>query len=401
LDLKKGLNDWLVAIQYLFVAAGATILVPILTGIPVSICLFAAGVGTLLFHLITKGKVPVLLSSSFAFIAPIAVVSEQYGIQYAFGGMVVAGLVYLVFAALIYFVGLDFVKKIFPTTVTATMVILIGIILAPVAIQNASQNWILAFITLAVGTLIKVFWKKSFINSFTIIIAIAIGYVISLFFGLVDFTNVQEASVVGLPAFSLPKFSLSTILIIAPIAIVTFLEHFADVSAVSKVVEKDFLTDPGVHRTLIGDGLATSVAGMIGGCPNTTYSENIGALEITGVKKPRVLQFTAVLLILLSFFPKLTMIIHSIPAPVIGGISILLFGLISSNGIKNLVQEGVDLKDFSNSFIIATMLVIGTGGTILNIGGIEFSSLAAAALVGVILNLIFNWKNIIDRKKVT
>lgn len=399
MDLQRTSKDLLMALQYLFVAAGATILVPILTGIPVSVCLFSAGVGTLIFHWITKGKIPVLLSSSFAFIAPIAVVSQMYGLQYAFGGIVIAGLVYLIFSLIIKLVGLEIIQKIFPTTITSTMVILIGIILAPVAIGNASQNWILALITLAVGVTIKIIWDKNFIGSLTIILAIAIGYVISLFTGLVDLSGVSSASFIGLPEFSLPLFNMTAISIIAPISIVTFLEHFADISAVSKVVEKDFLKDPGVDRTLVGDGIATSIAGLIGGCPNTTYSENIGALEITGVKKPIILRFTAIFLILLSFFPKFTMMIHSIPAPVIGGISILLFGLISSNGVKGLVQDSVDLRNFKNSFIIATMLVIGAGGTIIGIGNVQFSSLAVAALVGIILNLAFNWKKIIDKEK--
>jgi uracil permease len=395
LNTKQILKDMLVAIQYLFVAAGATILVPILTGIPVSVCLFSAGVGTLLFHFITKKEIPVLLSSSFAFIAPIIAVSEVYGINYAFGGIVVAGLIYLVFSVIIYFVGLSFIKKLFPTTVTATMVILIGIILAPVAISSASQNWIIAFITLAVGAFIKIVWEKNFFGTLSVIIAIMVGYIISIPFGYVDLSIVSQASFIGFPEFSLPAFNLSAISIIAPIAIVTFLEHFADISAVSKVVEKDFLKDPGVHKTLIGDGLATSIAGLIGGCPNTTYSENIGALEITGVKRAVILRYTAIALIVISFFPKIAFSIHSVPPPVVGGISILLFGLISSNGIKNLIQEEIDLKNFKNTFVIASMLVIGTGGTLINIGGVEFSSLAIAALIGVILNFSFNWKDII------
>lgn len=394
-NIQQRVKDYIVAIQYLFVAAGATILVPILTGIPVSVCLFSAGVGTLFFHWITKSKIPVLLSSSFAFIAPIAAVSELFGIEYAFGGMVVAGLVYLLFAGIIQLVGLHFIQKIFPTTVTATMVILIGMILAPVAVQSASQNWPLALITLAIGAFIKVAWENRFLGSLSVILAIIVGYIIAAPMGFVDITTVKEASIIGFPEFSLPSFNLTAISIIAPVAIVTFLEHFADVSAVGKVVEKNFLQDPGVHKTLIGDGVATSIAGMIGGCPNTTYSENIGALEITGVKRPVILRYTAILLVLLAFFPKLTYLIHSVPAPVVGGISILLFGLISSNGIKSLVQENINLKNFRNTFVVASMLVIGAGGTVIDIGGIEFSSLAVAAVVGVILNFAFNWREIL------
>jgi uracil permease len=399
LDVKQNLKDILVAIQYLFVAAGATILVPILTGIPVSVCLFTAGIGTLLFHFVTGKGIPVLLSSSFAFIAPIVAVSEMFGIEYAFGGIMVAGLVYLIFSGLIYLVGLDFIKRLFPTTITATMVILIGMILAPVAVQNASQNWPIALATLFVGALIKIVWEKNFFGALSVILAIAFGYIVSSFFGFVDLTNVQQASFVGLPEFTLPKFNLTAISIIAPVAIVTFLEHFADVAAVSKVVEKDFLKDPGVHRTLIGDGLATAFAGLVGGCPNTTYSENIGALEITGVKRAIILRYTAIALIIVSFLPKLAFLIHSVPAPVIGGISILLFGLISSNGIKSLVQEETDFKDFKNMFIVAVMLIIGAGGTVIDIAGVQFSSLAVSALIGVMMNVAFNWKFVFNKGK--
>jgi len=399
LDVKQNLKDILVAIQYLFVAAGATILVPILTGIPVSVCLFTAGIGTLLFHFVTGKGIPVLLSSSFAFIAPIVAVSEMFGIEYAFGGIMVAGLVYLIFSGLIYLVGLDFIKRLFPTTITATMVILIGMILAPVAVQNASQNWPIALATLFVGALIKIVWEKNFFGALSVILAIAFGYIVSSFFGFVDLTNVQQASFVGLPEFTLPKFNLTAISIIAPVAIVTFLEHFADVAAVSKVVEKDFLKDPGVHRTLIGDGLATAFAGLVGGCPNTTYSENIGALEITGVKRAIILRYTAIALIIVSFLPKLAFLIHSVPAPVIGGISILLFGLISSNGIKSLVQEDTDFKDFKNMFIVAVMLIIGVGGTVIDIAGVQFSSLAVSALIGVMMNVAFNWKFVFNKGK--
>jgi len=389
---KQKMQDIIVGIQYLFVAAGATILVPLLTGIPVSVCVVTAGIGTLIFHFITGKGVPVLLSSSFAFIAPIVAVKELYGLPFAYGGVIVAGLLYLLFAALIYFVGLEFIKKLFPTPVTATMVILIGLILAPVAISSASQNWIIALITLAAGAAIKVVWDNKFIGSLAIIGAMAVGYLVSIAAGIVDVSAVQAAALVGVPEFQLPQFNANAIMIIAPIAIVTFLEHFADISAVSKVVEKDFLKDPGVHKTLIGDGIATAIAGCLGGCPNTTYSENIGALEITGVKRASVLRITAIALIVVGFLPKIAYLIHSIPAPVVGGISILLFGLISANGVKNLVQEQIDLKDHKNLFIIASMLIVGAGGSVIEIGSVTFSSLALAALVGIVMNVAFNWK---------
>lgn len=386
-------KDLLMGLQYLFVASGATILVPILTGIPVSACLFSAGVGTLIFHFVTKRKVPILLSSSFAFIAPIIAVSESFGQSYAFGAIFLAGLAYLLFALIIYFVGIERVLKLFPTTVTATMVILIGLILAPVAINGASSNWLIALTTLAIGIFVKVFWEKRLLGSLSVILAIIGGTVVAAIGGLVDFST--QVAFVSLPDFTLPQFSWGAISIIVPISIVTFLEHFADVSAVSKVVDQDFLEDPGVHRTLMGDGIATALAGLIGGCPNTTYSENIGALEMTGVKKSVTLRITAVLLIVLAFFPGLAMMIHSIPGAVVGGISILLFGMIASNGVRSLSK--VDFSDFKNMIIVSAMLIIGVGGTVIDIFGVQFSSLAVAALMGVILNLAFNFKSIFNR----
>lgn len=393
---KFDLADLFMGIQYLFVAAGATILVPILTGIPASVAFFTAGVGTLIFHFVTKGKVPVLLSSSFAFIAPIIAVSEMYGYPYAFGGIVFAGLVYLLLSLVIKLVGIEKVLLLFPTSVTSTMVILIGLILAPIAISNASTNWFLALITLAVGVTVKSIHEKNIFGSFSILFAILVGTAIGILTGQYDFSAVANAKVVGLPAFTLPQFSVAAISIIAPIAIVTFLEHFADVSAVSKVVEEDFLEDPGVHRTLLGDGLATSVAGLVGGIPNTTYSENVGALEMTGAKKPVTLRITALLLILLSFFPVLAYAIHSIPAAVIGGISILLFGMIAGSGVKSLVSEKVDMHDYRNMMIVSSMLVVGVGGAVIEIGNLQVSSLALAAILGIVLNLFFRRKEIFN-----
>lgn len=386
-------KDFLMGLQYLFVASGATILVPILTGIPVSACLFSAGVGTLIFHFVTKKKVPILLSSSFAFIAPIIAVSESFGPAYAFGAIFLAGLVYLLFALVIYLVGIEKVIKLFPTTVTATMVVLIGLILAPVAIDGASTNWLIALITFAIGVFVKVFWEKQLLGSLSVILAIIGGTIVAAIGGFVDFST--QVAFVSLPDFTTPQFSWGAISIIVPVAIVTFLEHFADVSAVSKVVDQDFLEDPGVHRTLMGDGIATAIAGLIGGCPNTTYSENIGALEMTGVKKPVTLRITAVLLIVLAFFPGLAMIIHSIPGAVVGGISILLFGMIASNGVRSLSK--VDFSDFKNMIIVASMLIVGVGGTVVDVFGVQFSSLAVAALLGVTLNLTFNFKTILSK----
>lgn len=393
------LSDIVIGLQYLFVAAGATILVPLLTGIPVSIVLFTAGVGTLIFHAITGGKVPVLLSSSFAFIPALLSVSEGWGNEYAYGGVVAAGVIYAIISGLLYMVGIERIKLFFPTTVTSTMVILIGIILAPVAISNASQGWSIAILTFAVGAFIRFYFSKNLIGSLSVLIAIATGYIASVLLGVVDIGVLTVDKVVSLPAFTIPKFSLPAILLIAPIAVVTFLEHFADVSAVSKVVEKDFLKDPGVHKTLLGDGVATSIAGLLGSCPNTTYSENIGALEMTGVKKPVTLQIAAISFIIVSFIPFLTNFLETIPAPVVGGISILLFGFISVSGLKGLIKEKADLDNFGNMVVVASMLIIGIGtnSNSIEIAGLQFSGLALAALTGIILNFIFNAVDIIRK----
>lgn len=389
-------TDLLMGIQYLFVAAGATILVPILTGIPTSIVFFSAGVGTLLFHFMTKGKVPVLLSSSFAFIAPIVAVSESYGYPEVFGGVISAGIVYLILALIIYFVGIERVLRLFPTVITSTMVILIGLILAPTAVESASANWLIAFITLAIGVAVKTIFEKNIVGAFSVITAMIVGTVIAIPFGLVDISSIAEANLIGLPDFTAPVFSVGAITIIAPIAIVTFLEHFADISAVSKVTKENYLEDPGVHKTLLGDGLATAFAGLVGSVPNTTYSENVGALEMTGVKKPVTLRITALLLIIISFFPALAFAINAIPEAVIGGISILLFGMIAGSGIKSLVSEKVNMEDYQNMIIVSSMLIIGVGGAIIEIAGVEVSSLALAAIVGIILNLFFKRKEIFN-----
>lgn len=393
------LSDIVIGLQYLFVAAGATILVPLLTGIPVSVVLLTSGIGTLIFHVITKGKVPVLLSSSFAFIPALLSVSEGWGNAYAYGGVVFAGIVYAILAGVLYLIGIERVKLFFPTTVTSTMVILIGIILAPVAISNASQGWTIAIITFAIGAFIRFYFKQNLLGSLSVLIAIVGGYIVSSFVGIVEFSSLGVNQIVGLPDISLPKFNIPAIIVIAPVAIVTFLEHFADVSAVSKVVEKDFLKDPGVHKTLLGDGIATSVAGLLGSCPNTTYSENIGALEMTGVKKPITLQIAAIIFIIASFVPFLTNFLETIPAPVVGGISILLFGFISVSGIKGLIKEKVDLDNFGNMVVVASMLVvgIGTNNNNIEIMGLQFSGLALSAITGIVLNFLFNMRNILQK----
>jgi uracil permease len=397
-------------IQHTFVMFGATVLVPIITGLDVGVTLFAAGIGTLLFHLVTGWKVPVFLGSSFAFIPGIIAVGASEGLPYALGGIAVAGLLYVVVSIIFRFVSYDGLHKILPPHVTGPMIILIGLILAPVAIQNARGDfsapiveaigvngaWGIALFTFAVGIFVKIALPKfglKFMSNLPVLIALIAGYILSIIIGVVDFTSVGEASWVGIPKFTAPKFSLSAISLILPIAIVTMVEHFGDVLAIGNVVGKDFIKDPGVHRTLIGDGIATTVSALIGGPANTTYSENTGAVALTGVFNPVVMRIAAVFAILLSLVPKFTALIATIPGPVIGGISILLFGMISSIGIKNMVDAKVNLSNPKVLIISAAMLVLGLGGASFVLGNLNLSGLGLAAIFGIVLNLILRPKD--------
>jgi len=397
-------------IQHTFVMFGATVLVPIITGLDVGVTLFAAGIGTLLFHLVTGWKVPVFLGSSFAFIPGIIAVGASEGLPYALGGIAVAGLLYVIVSFIFRFVSYDGLHKILPPHVTGPMIILIGLILAPVAIQNARGDfsapiveaigvngaWGIALFTFAVGIFVKIALPKfglKFMSNLPVLIALIAGYILSIIIGVVDFTSVGEASWVGIPKFTAPKFSLSAISLILPIAIVTMVEHFGDVLAIGNVVGKDFIKDPGVHRTLIGDGIATTISALIGGPANTTYSENTGAVALTGVYNPVVMRIAAVFAILLSLVPKFTALIATIPGPVIGGISILLFGMISSIGIKNMVDAKVNLSNPKVLIISAAMLVLGLGGASFVLGNLNLSGLGLAAIFGIVLNLILRPKD--------
>lgn len=396
-------------LQHTFVMFGATVLVPIITGLDVGVTLFAAGVGTWLFHLVTQFKVPVFLGSSFAFIPGIAAVGASQGLPYALGGIVVAGLLYVVVAIIFKFISYDNLHKILPPHVTGPMIILIGLILAPVAISNANGTyspgivenigvngaWLIALFTFAVGIFVKIGFPKfgwKFLSNLPVLFALIAGYIFALILGQVDFTSVQNAAWFGLPAFSLPKFSVEAITIMLPIAIVTMVEHFGDVLAIGNVVRRDFIKDPGIHRTLIGDGLATTFSAFIGGPANTTYSENTGAVALTGVYNPWVMRIAACFAILLGMIPKFTALIGTIPGPVIGGISILLFGMISSIGIKNMVDAKVNLSNPKLLIITAAMLVLGLGGAAFKFGNINLSGLGLAAIFGIVLNLILRPK---------
>ncbi len=411
----KDLNgkNLVLGFQHMFVMFGATVLVPLITGLDVGVTLFAAGIGTLLFHVLTKFEVPVFLGSSFAFIPGIIAVATAEGgsLPEALGGIVIAGLLYIVVAFIFKFINARILHKILPPFVTGPIIILIGLILAPVAINNANGTyaagiveqigvngcWLVALFTFAVAVFVKVFFEKTgakLLSMLPVLIALIAGYVFAIILGIVDFSAVKEAAWFGLPKFSLPVFSTRSISIIVPIAIVTIVEHFGDILAIGNVVGKDFIEKPGIHRTLMGDGLATSLSALIGGPANTTYSENTGAVALTGVFNPVIMRIAAVCAIILSFVPKFTSIIGTIPGPVIGGISILLFGMISSIGIKNMVDHKVDFTNPKILMITAAMLVLGLGGAEFTFGNIHLVGLGLAAIVGIILNLILNFGEI-------
>jgi len=396
--------------QHTFVMFGATILVPLITGLSISVTLFAAGIGTLLFHFLTKRKVPVFLGSSFAFIPPILAVTAAQGKEYALGGIVIAGVLYLITALILYFVRKDVLHKIFPAQVTGPIIILIGLILAPVAIQSANGTnspqvvevigsagcWGVALFTFAVGVFVKIAFERfgwKFLSTLPVLLALIAGYILSAALGIIDYTAIRDASALGVPDFALPKFSAYAISLTVPVAIVTMVEHFGDILAIGNVVDKDFLDDPGIHRTLIGDGLATSISAMIGGPANTTYSENTGAVALTGNTNPIIMRIAALFAIGLAFIPKFSSIVGTIPVPVIGGISILLFGMISSIGIKNMVDAKLDLTNPKFLIITAVMLVLGLGGASFELGRFALSGLGLAAIIGIILNVILNLKS--------
>lgn len=389
---------------------GATVLVPILVqsyGLPLNIqtTLLFAGLGTLLFHLCTKFKVPAFLGSSFAYLGGFqAVAALKVGkyttmdpnekLAYALGGIVIAGLLYLVLALLFKVLGTKRVMKYFPPIVTGPMIIMIGLNLAGSAVNNASTNWGLATLAIVVIVIANI-WGKGMIKIIPILLGIAISYIVALCFGLVDFSSVQSANIIGLQKITLAKFDFTSIIVMAPIAIASMMEHIGDISAISSTTKKNFIKDPGLHRTLIGDGLATSLAGFFGGPANTTYGENTGVLALSRVYDPLVIRIAAYLAIILSFSPKFAALINSIPTAIIGGISFILYGMISAVGVRNMVENKIDLTKSRNLIVIATMFVSGLGfsavqGIVITIGSvtITLTGLAIAAILGVVLNAI-------------
>ena len=416
----------LLGLQHMFAMFGATILVPILVnsyfegeGLSVQVTLICAGLGTLFFHLCTKLKVPAFLGSSFAFLGGFSTIAQlDTGIfadmtmgeklPYACGGIVVAGALYLILALVIKVVGVKKVMRFLPPVVTGPIIICIGLSLAPSAVSNASTNWILALIALAVIIIFNI-WGKGMFRIIPILLGVVISYAAALIMqaagltnpdgsAILNFTEVASASWVGLPPFQLCKFNLTAILVMAPIALATMMEHIGDMSAISATVGENFIEDPGLHRTLIGDGLATAFAGMVGGPANTTYGENTGVLELSRVHDPRVIRIAAVFAVILSFIPKMAEIIGSMPSAIIGGVSFMLYGMISAIGVRDVVENHVDFTKSRNLIIAAVILVSGLGfsnGLTFTIAGtsITLTGLAIAALAGIILNAILPGKD--------
>ena len=393
------------SIQHLLAMFGATVLVPLLTGFDPAVAIFCAGVGTLIFHFCTDWKVPVFLGSSFAFIGVINQVSDAFNgdLAYAQGGIIVAGLLYLIMSLVVKFIGVEKVKKYFPPQVTGAMIAVIGLNLIPSALDMALTYLPIAIITLAIAIGINKFAKGS-IRQFSVIIAVFTGLVLSFILKQVDTTAASQASWFAIPNFRLPKFSIEAILMIAPVVLATFMEHIGDVTTNGTVVGKNFIENPGLNRTLLGDGLATIFAGFAGGPANTTYGENTALLAITKNYDPRVLELTAVFAIVLSCVGKFGGFLQSIPQAVMGGITIYLFSMITYVGVKSIRDSKCYKGNTKNIIIIATILIIGLGTSYLSTyAGIEIgiplsktsslTGLSLAAIVGVILNRILNAKD--------
>ena len=410
-----GLPKMLVlGLQHMFAMFGATVLVPILVntyGLPLSIqtTLFFAGVGTLFFHLCTKMKVPAFLGSSFAFLGGFAAIgamdagiyasmSGAEKLQYACGGIVVAGLLYVVLALVIKAVGVHKVMHFLPPVVTGPIIILIGLNLAPSAVNNASTCWWLALVAMAIIIVANI-WGKGMIKIIPILLGVVGSYIVALVAGKVDFTALAGTDLIGFQPFvtdfggSIAKFDISAILVMAPIAIASMMEHIGDMSAISATVGDNFIEDPGLHRTLAGDGIATALAGLFGGPANTTYGENTGVLVLSRVHDPRVIRLAAIYAIVLSFSPMFAAFVSSIPSAIIGGVSFILYGMISAIGVRNVVENQVDFTNSRNLIIAAVILVCGlgfTGGLTFHVGGVSITltSLAISAIAGIALNAI-------------
>lgn len=393
------------SIQHMFAMFGASVLVPFMFGISPAIVLFMNGVGTLLFIAITKGKAPAYLGSSFAFLAPGGIIIDQMGYEYALGGFVVVGFCGCILAFIIYRFGCDWIDIVLPPAAMGPVVALIGLELSSSAASNAGlldetidpKNVIVFAVTLGVAVFGNILFRK-FLAVIPILIAVIAGYVAAILCGIVDFAPVAEASVFALPHFMLPKFSVEAIVTILPVLLVITSEHIGHQVVTSKIVGRDLLRDPGLHRSLLGDNLSTMISGLIGSVPTTTYGENIGVMAVTKVYSVRVIAGAAVLSIICSFVGKLSMLIQTIPGPVIGGISFLLYGMIWASGIRILVDSRVDYGRSRNLTLTSVVFVTGLSGIAVNIGNIQLTGMVLACITGMALSLVFY---VLDRLKLT
>ncbi len=415
-DFSQGIYDarelgtpkmLVLGVQHMFAMFGATVLVPLLTGLSVSTTLLCAGIGTLLFHLVTKGKVPAFLGSSFAYLGGFAIVSNDLAnpelLPYACAAVACSGLLYLLVSGLIKAFGIRKVMRFFPPVVTGPIIIAIGLILAPSAISNCSTNWLLAIV--AFGTVVVCnIWGKGMIKIIPILLGVLVSYAVALVTGAVDFAAIGAAAWIGSPVVpsAMGLFALDgsatfwmAFFTIVPIALASMMEHIGDIAAISATTGKNYINEPGLHRTLMGDGLATAFAGLMGGPANTTYGENTGVLALSKVYDPKVVRLAAIFAVILSFSPKFDAVINTIPTGIIGGISFILYGMISAIGVRNVVENRVDFTNSRNLIIAAVILVSAIGfndfgGITVSIAGtaISFTGLAIAAFAGILLNAV-------------
>lgn len=395
------MKDGLLGAQMLFVAFGALVLVPLLTGLDPNVALFTAGVGTLLFQSLTKRMVPIFLASSFAFIAPIIYGVKTWGIPGTLCGLAAAGLLYVLLSIGIKLFGSGFLQRLLPPVVVGPVIMVIGLILAPVAVFMAlgktgdgavilvpqATALIVSMVTLGTTILVSLL-ARGMLRLIPILIGIGVGYAVSIPLGMVDLAPVFNAAWFAVPAFVLPEWNLQAVLFIVPVAIAPAIEHFGDILAIGHVTGKDYLKEPGIHRTMMGDGLATSLASFLGGPPNTTYSEVTGAVTLTRMYNPAIMTWAALFAIVLAFIGKIGAILQTIPVPVMGGIMLLLFGAITVVGLNSLVKAGDDLTEPRNLSIIALILVFGIGGMAFDVGEFSLKGIGLAGIVGVVLNLV-------------
>ena len=401
-DYNFRMKDSILGLQFLFVAFGALVLVPILTGLDPNVALFTAGIGTLLFQFVNRKCVPpIVLASSFAFIAPISYGVATWGLPATMSGLVAAGFLYVVLSFLIRLKGDNFLHKLLPSVVVGPVIMSIGLILSPVAVNMAmgksgdgsivivpfEQAIVISMIALLITIFVSLLGKGMF-KLVPILLGIIGGYLVSLYFGIVDFSNIAKASWFAMPNFTAPEFNWQAIIFILPIAIAPAIEHIGDMLAISNVTKQDYLKNPGLKNTLLGDGLATSLASLFGGPPNTTYSEVTGAVTVTKAYNPAIMTWAAICAILLAFVGKLGAILATIPVPVMGGIMLLLFGIIATLGMSTLSKANVDFSCPRNMAIVSMILVFSIGGMTFNFGGVPFAGIGLGAIVGVVLNLV-------------